>query len=327
MERRIVKSILLNDPTAAMINTSAVSGYVKLPYIDLIRLSDIKSKVEVASAAEVRQLVTITMPTIAAETRYAIKVGNTQQRREEVGQNLKIFGHTTGALSGDATTDKYNVAKAMAYKINQSKLFCKAGPTVTLTHAAGNAVAQFDTVTGATSGATGVAITVAAGSTVVIVTSGTFVAETVTSSLGVSNTVSATTVSGNMAILDDAGYFPAKGVRKGKNTVLAVQNINQSAVAITTAAVYSVGQGTRMLDDVPVKEVLSDNLASGNWDFPTNEAPQAGKEYQLFVLNTEEPAPANSVINAQVNVLKAYRIYLRKDATNYAATRTAILAL
>jgi len=116
-----------------------------------------------------------------------------------------------------------------------------------------------------------------------------------------SNFVSATSLllGTGFTITDDAGYYPARlnggsGGRKGTSSIVAVTNADgtgyvQSQIADTTSAVYSFGNGARMLQDMPVLHAYSGNIISGEYDTPVavdGTFAVSGQLYDAFYVNS-----------------------------------------
>ncbi len=135
MEGKIIKQSLLNAYAAADVVTAngihSITGLMPIRQGSVIRVD------EIASAAEVQQVVTVTTPTIVAATRYALKIGNTGLRVQGWQQVMRTFAVTSPAiLSGVAATDKQNVVAALVAKINASGLpvvAAAAGDDMTIT--------------------------------------------------------------------------------------------------------------------------------------------------------------------------------------------------
>lgn len=128
------------------------------------------------------------------------------------------------------------------------------------------------------------------------------------------NCVAATLGTGTgFTITDDAGYYPANinggtGGRLGANQVFVNTNADGSGwvtatnITLTTAAVYSFGQGTRMAQDQPILAAYTQLLAQGSLDVLV--APVAadgtyatgGQKYNAFSISSVTRAAANSII-------------------------------
>lgn len=118
-------------------------------------------------------------------------------------------------------------------------------------------------------------------------------------------------------ITDDAGYYPARlnggsGGRKGTSSIVAITNSDgtgyvQSQIADTTRAVYSFGDGTRMLQDMPVLHAYSGNIISGEYDAPTavdGTFAVSGQLYDAFYINSLCTQAAHAVTDQIAHALQ-----------------------
>lgn len=138
-------------------------------------------------------------------------------------------------------------------------------------------------------------------------------------------------------ITDAAGYFPynRQGApnRLGANLVRVVTNTDGTGFvsadfALTTAAVYSVGVGADLANNVPVMDFMTGNLISGEFDTPltyaTNLPAVSGQKYNVFAISYLVDTALPTAFNGQA------RIYLIKHAQvwvdNGTGTDTANLA-
>lgn len=95
----------------------------------------------------------------------------------------------------------------------------------------------------------------------------------------------ATTADGGdwyLKITDKTGYYPARPKnRRGVSLVLATRGfVDSQHVEVATAGIYSFGDGTRMVDDVPVYDKRHGNLSSGEIQGFSN--PVSGQFYDGF---------------------------------------------
>jgi hypothetical protein len=118
------------------------------------------------------------------------------------------------------------------------------------------------------------------------------------------NYVTAATLGGGagFTVTDDAGYYPYnhQGMtnRLGASLVFPVTNEDGSGFAstdfaITTAAVYAVGEGERLLNNAPVLDFMTGNLISGELGAPkttTGGVAVAGQKYNMFSITSLEVA-------------------------------------
>ena len=336
-ETRIHKQSLLNNP-AATADTTSMPGYTIFDGLNPIPTALIKEVIQNLRVVEVQQLITFTTPTIVASTRYSVHGGELQSTdKNKVGNKSDVYAATSQAvLSGTALTDKINVIYPIGWKIMQKAkagdLHVTAGPTATFTNATtAYAGVIGDEIEGITSGAKAVVAVInsATEKIVIMTTSNDF---TDTEAIKINGVVTTTTAAtnvytGNLGILDDAGYYPAKGNRKGPSSWQVGDNFASTALAVTRAGVVGRGIGTRLLDDVPVMETYSPNLNSGQFFFATNEAPTAGKTYTSFDIVYDVEHKQASHVNAVGKYENCQRLWLRDDATNYAALAIVINAL
>jgi len=284
---------------------------------------------KIASNAEVRQLAVIGMDTevITASTRYKIELGSIQAKYESHSQLLGTYAYTSPAvLSGSAQTDRSNVYTVLNTKINNksknhvmSYLLYKVAFTLG-GNASGSAGTDLPvvgtTITQTTSGVTAViaAVNVTSGTwdgddaagdiylyNVSDVTS--WLATSTASTWGTNGTLTtaASIAINGLAILDDAGYFPAwPGIRKGKSEVLVSSGFDTAKVdiglrstdtALTGGAIgvfrgtvgeYSNGIGSRMALDVPTFNLEKTQRTSGDPGFILNASVVTTKNYTLF---------------------------------------------
>jgi len=287
MEANLFKQTVVNTLAgAANVDTATLAGYALITGLDPIVVADIVSVTHDTYAAEVQQYITVTMPTIVADTVYGLQAGSLGETGQEWFKRLRPYRHTTLAtLSGTALIDQQNVINNIAYKMNNSsKLNVWAGQIAPVTvHGATTPVGGFDAntiVTGSVTGTSMLVISSTATSFVGIVLNGIYptVADLVFSgttggvaSASASGAPTVTAAAGTMAILDKPGYFEQGTLRKGKTTVIAGDNILDTAVVETTAAVYQFGEGAEMLKIMPTWEPSTGRIASGLWHGPNTQ--------------------------------------------------------
>lgn len=125
--------------------------------------------------------------------------------------------------------------------------------------------------------------------------------------------ITATLSGNNLVLTDKAGYNPfptAGGVtpRRGKSTIQVVTNLTGSGFAaadlvLTTAGVYSFGDGTYMATMAPVfYAYFGNNLIGGSLDCPisiTGAVPLAGQKYNAFLISYlyRRPVPTVSDVD------------------------------
>ena len=336
---RTVKNVLYNLPVAGDVDTSTFAGFLKLPYLPKIDLTDYLGYELITYAAEVPQVYTIgtSAPTVVAERHYQVAIGNTGNHTNGNNSMLRKFGATAPVTLGANATELHNIYTSLSRQINAARnLYCTAYPIVTLVHAtdAGDNLNVGEVVTGATSGATGIIITrtdalninVAMTSLSTPFVNGENIDDETGS--GPYALTAGPTLGIGMRITDDAGYYPATGPRKGKNTVMLTKGFVQATHLVqTTAAVYGFGMGARLLDDVFVREALSDNAAKGQIDFPTNEAPVTAHEYNYMLIKTKKTLDVSAATQINGAAFLDYGIWLDNDAAGYGAFVAAMALL
>ena len=332
-------SVLLNNPIAANVDTATMPGFLILPgkSVEPILLSGITEILTDVAAAEVRQVITVTLPTIVANTSYGIRAGSSQTEIEVSKIGIRGYNGSVASLIS-AGVDQLKVGEQIARALRGFfKNYVEAGMRVTLTHANTGDFVLGEVIRGATSGASGIVrnLNGATTTTTVDIIEGVFADNEVLTgdTSGVSQTGAVTIITtndGTLVITDKAGYHPSTGSRSGALQVYAGRNILPSAIVETTSAVLSFGQGTRMLLDVPVFEVHSDNLAKGLWDFPTDEAPIAGREYSRAIILFEKNVSTSAAIPTMDSAIFAAAVwYDDADGTsgNTAAFEAALAAV
>lgn len=343
------------DPVAADVST-ATAGYILIKGLPPIRTEDYIGATFVAPAAEVQQVRTIggaSAVTIAAATKYQIGIGNTGDQREGWQNTIKKFSGQIAALSGTAATDRFNVyaqivSKAMSsFRQNQAyvgvacTVTCAAGTAFTYSAANGPVFVK-GSVSGcvgfmrATSSTTVLALNItngiipAAGDVFSLIPDP-YTGRNPTGTGGPSGAWASSVLGLNIVVMDVAGYYSAKGTRKGVNTVVTTAGFaaNNADVATTVAGVYSIGQGARLLQDLPVQDTRSSNLVSGQWYFPTNDIPVAGSQYEIIEIGVRPMADISALSDIGGISTMTYRIYANIAGTTggYAAYAAAIAAL
>lgn len=339
---KVTQSVLLNLPVAGDIATA--NGYHRIKGLRPIRQGSILSISKQTPVVEVQGYKTVAMPTTPlASTKYGISFGYPDSESGSVGNSVTNIAITTpSVLTGTALTDRQNIAAALASRINRKYGYAVyAGLACTITHGAtspAGGFALYSKITGGTSGAIGyVVATTTTTATVVfvngIISAGTEALSGTAASDGVSAataTLATTTFTGNLGLLDVAGYCSAdhKRQRVFVPFVGAGAGIPASAVTVVIAGVKGVLQGTRMLDDVHIADRFTDNLVSGLYGFAAfGEVPVAGSQYYLYKITVAEDASmgGNSSVVPESRI--AFYVYARTAQAGTAAFDSAILAL
>lgn len=141
-----------------------------------------------------------------------------------------------------------------------------------------------------------------------------------------SNFLTAATLTGGagFTLTDDAGYYPARvngasNGRGGATAIYAITNSDGSGwttssnVTVTTAAVYSFGEGSRMDDDIPVIHGYSGNLVSGELDAPKaadGTYATAGQKYDAIIITSMGVATAHAVSDQLAHTLEETVVFV-----------------
>lgn len=163
---KIAKASLLNDYSAADIDTTSSPGFIVIPGLlpipvaGKIAYQAIDKKIANVEVVQVFNVGKTTPPVIEANTKYQIKLGNTGNRREGAQSQLKAYGYTSPTiLTGNPTIDRYNAYTSLSSKINQpgQNNFITAYPVESISY--DGQTVNFtvgSVVTGGTSGAKGI---------------------------------------------------------------------------------------------------------------------------------------------------------------------------
>lgn len=328
---KIVSMAVLNAEVAGDCVTA--NGVIRIRGCEPITQKNFKSVTKTVAVAEKAQIVTVTTPTIVADTIYGVRAKGFGNRREGERDIFRKYTQRTPAtLTGTALTDKYNWARLVGIKIvaGESESVQAAGPSITFTKAASTWLVG-EKITDDTSGAIGYVVATASTTATAIVVSGTFAnSDTAhTTSAATPVAISSVTVVGNLVILDKTGYWASKkaGYRQGKTAIIPANAlIPQTSIAVTVAAVIGKGQGTRLLEDVH----YSDNLQSGIVGFAGKDgsnSPTAGLTYTQYIVEEAVPASSTSQSNQQGTIRRLHIIYADDAASGYSAFDTLMLAL
>jgi hypothetical protein len=360
MERaRPFKATLRNLPIAGDVDTTNHPGEVWIKGLIPFKAIDFIGYKEQVAAAEVQQALTIGASTvIAANTLYKFSLGNTAERDASWNKQFTPWGAVSPAtLTGTAATDRMNLYLIIAKKINSqySPRQYFAGAKCTLTHV-GSAAFTIPTgrndawdgtpvwVRGATSGTVGFIRANAdstATATVLHVYNGilpvvgdifTVIASPfnpdVIGAGGPSTAVTVVTQGQGITVVDKPDYYSADGTHLGKTGFFNVAGFAATDFTVTTAGVYQVGQGYRLLQEVPRRETTSSNLmAGGNFWFPTNETPLGANNYNIIDIYYDVRQNSDAKTDTGGSGQAYQRIYAKNDAAGYAAFLAAIAAL
>lgn len=303
--QRTAKSVIANLPTTADIDLAGHTGEAWIKGLIPFKRADLVSITRVLAAAEVQQVITIGATTVvSANQAYQFIAGNTLDKNFEYNNRQKPYTAVAPAILGiNVQTDRYNLQTRLASRVNNDvgcNMFAGAAvqiafaPTTVAPVTPGNNRPVW--VKGSLSGcvafiyfnAVGVpsigngAITTAILNVyngILPITNDVFTATnspidgslgTLTANFPVVTATPVTTALGlGLVLVDKAGYYNAKGTRHGITSVNSTKGFVGTDIVVTVVGAVSSGQGPRLAQNVPVKEVSSDNLASGDWDFPS----------------------------------------------------------
>lgn len=348
MEAKVYRASLLNSYAAADIatDTSVNPNQIRIPGLLPMAVGTIRSVVAETAVTEISGIWTLGVavtPTIVSSTRYQIYFGDNGNTQQALAVSWKPRGYTSPAvLSGVATygpgIDRHNAYVAITTQINTDPVaYATAYPLITVAQTNSVAFAVGEVVTETASGATGINISGTTGTLTIAVVSGTWsgiatgtsTSGTLTGSIaGASTSTTHITTAGiGLRIVDDAGYYTPNTQRVGPNSCMATIGFSSSMLVNTTAGVVSRGQGNFLLLDVPVMELLTDNLRSGTWEMATNNAPIAGHAYtKVNILYTPYAFANGPGVGAQI--MEAEQVlYLDEADGDLAATLSALDAL
>lgn len=316
---------------------------------------------------EVRHTVLIggaTTEVIAASTRYSIDIWNPDSTYESMRRKPMKYSYTSAAaLSGTASTDRYNVYYALVNKINAvAENFVTAyGLTVadyTLGTSTGDAATNFvvgEIVTQETSSCTA---QVAA----CTITSGTFAGDNAAGKIYLYNlssysswletaktltaagTAAATTLTPattncvvtvtnattlhyqGIVTLDDAGYFINKG-RGGVNRVALTAGFATATATTIIAGQYAIGIGSEMLQRLPIFDIGNQAVISGTleYDFQGGVLPVSGQTYEKIVIEVKD-GDEDALDGRKVETLKHYILWFN-DSSHADYTHDLLTAL
>jgi hypothetical protein len=329
-----------------------------VPIIPLeIKGKSVKDVVYITGAEEVRRFWEIGLAaeeTIVASTKYSIEIDYAQYKNESTrrGSAWK-YGYTSAAaLTGTASTDRYNVFTALNDKINNH-----TGNYVTsyLVHkvafTGGTSVGDVtetlvlgETATQATSGATGKVAKIqitsgtmagdnAAGFLWLYDMTGTWSASSLATTFSVSTSVTVTTAAlmtegQGLAIEDDANYWISTPGRGGASSVSLNASFTTASASITRDVTYAQGQGDHMLAQAPVYNYKKDDIISGDIEHTYNETPVSTKSYTMAIIKIEDRAEYVAGSNEHPTQYKEVHLYMdESNSTNLTNLKSALTAL
>lgn len=326
---KLAGAALLNTPAAGSVDTTTIPGKLVIGKMNPIELADIKKiHPKIVYAAEQRQVLSITIPTVVAATKYAIIFNGQDNENENHSIGDLPIRARIEALTGTAAIDKLLIGLQWVRALRQNRgLNVDAGVRATIDHATG-AFTVGEEVVGVTSGARGIVRSGGSATAAVIdIYSGQFSAtENITQpTTGITRLANTITYTGKVFVTDDAGYFALNTTRKGKSSISP--GLNVVTVTEETAAVYGFGAGADVVKMVPIMNQNDNNLASGSLGFPTYEAPVASNNYNMYVIETSQTVDNTSISSVGGAIPKRYEVWYKTDAVDVAAFETAIEAL
>lgn len=343
---------LLNSYSATplTVDTTTTPSTYRISGLMPITKGDVVSVITQAAVTEVNQEFTVggaVTPTVTASTKYQLKIGNTYCRVNGFQSQLQNITYVSpSTLSGTAATDRQVMYENMADQINNNNAtFASAYAIITVTQTNSVAFVENEIVTENSTGATGINIKTttgtAAGTTGTLtigVISGTWTGAsgTITGSIAGATTSAVHTVTNGLGlrIIDSrtaytaapvANYFYPNTWNGGPNQVLMTAGftIPSTMLVATTAGVVSYGQAAFLAAMVPVLG-KDGNLASGNWEMATNNAPTTAKAYGKITI-IDRPNTKNGGLGNQTSgTLRTQILYLVNDEADYAAAVTNV---
>ncbi len=142
-----------------------------------------------------------------------------------------------------------------------------------------------------------------------------------------------------ITLTDDAGYYPANpsNGRQGASVIRLITNADGSGWLnnsleniVTTAAVYSFGQGARMLQDMPVLYAYTQNLSSGDLGAPVaadGTYATSGQKYDAFIISSVKTAPNGAAITDQLALVpQEFAIFVDNGTGTSTSNLTGFIA-
>lgn len=315
-------------------NTVAITGLPTFDHADYVSYTSEVSVLEVAQIQRIAMANAVT-----AATRYGFEFGSTDTQEFGYMGVLKGVKHSSPAvLTGTTATDKHNLYVALAIKANLDKRrFLRAYPVITIAHAAesGGTFAAGDTITGATSGATGVLVSDGSNIATIRLTSlnpykifqnG----ENLTNGTATGAASAGPTLGVGLDLVDYGSYYDAAEKKKGATIINLTDGFVTGDITVTTAAVYSRGLGSWLAGRVPVPERTSGNLASGAWNMALNNPPVVGGYYTKYSLKIRRRTPGEASQGNQARTTEYTLVVWAKETSQGTAPsnfNTAIAAL
>ncbi len=374
MTRKALLETIAASSANLKVDTAAAIAYVcndntANPIVNLLPgfpTGTVKAVTAYPAIAEVTKvhLIGRTVEVIAAATRYAVSIGSNTKNYEGSAQLLSKYAYTSPTpLTTPAATALAQVNTALAAKINAdtntNDVTAHLVSKITVTGAAALAYATLlaagfvkvgATIKQGTSWTGKVAYidpTWAASASQVILVydeTGTYASGTAVTNSNddaISTTAASTRVADQaLAIIDNAGYFPANPhTRQGETAVITTGGFTTASSEVTRPAVYSQGVGSDMLKRVPIfaygtQELVGNANGSGVGDatLQLNQLPVAGSFYRQVVIDVAH-APSDNVLTGYAGgEILRYNLWLKQDSitvngTNNDALLASLVAL
>lgn len=343
---------LLNTPDTAdvTVNNAANGNMVIITGLPAFDHADLVSYTSQVSVLEVPQVARIIMQNAPiAATRYGFKFGATSTQEFGYMGTLKTVASSTPlTITGTAATDRHNLYVSLAWKVMQDKRrFLKAYPLVTFTHATdgGTGFTAGLTITGGTSGATGIVKTRTSATVSQVwltslnpykifgFTGTTAISETFSDGTNTIGSAASSLVLGvSLDLVDYGGYYNPKETKTGATEIQLAGGFVVGDLTVATAAVKQEGNGTWLAGRVPVPERTSGNLASGAWNMALNNAPDSVTPgyYTKYNLRIRRRTPGQaSMVNQQQTTEYSLVVWAKESSQGTAPSNfnTAIAAL
>jgi hypothetical protein len=128
-----------------------------------------------------------------------------------------------------------------------------------------------------------------------------------------------------LAIVDDAGYYPARpNPRMGKTGVYTDGSFSMLSPIISRSAVYGRGIGSRMIQDFPAYDLGGQNVVSGDAElFDVNALPVAAYYYTAFVIDVATKIYPDTLGNGSEGNIIQYVLWAKENTQGTAPAQLA----
>lgn len=324
--------------------------------VGLLPYGAVKSWNKEASATEVAQGVIIGLDSdsneesIAASTQYTVTITNERKRYEGHEAKVSKYSYTSpAAITGTASTDRYNVYYALNNKINAyagnnvtsyllSKIAFTGGTDNTGTEtditfgetgtqetsAATVKVAQIDITSGTLAGDN------AAGNIWVYDLDGTWSSDSKTLTMGTSaiivTTAAALTTGQGLVIIDDGSYYQSMG-RGGITEIDVTAGFSTGEALVARTGVYEKGQGSTLAARVASYNREKNDVVNygvqGLDPLNLNDTPNSSYTYTLYTFTVETTSP-NALKGEDTNSYMIYLYVSENESTDLGQFETAL---